>query len=327
MGELPRIWMVVVIGFVSIIFAIVWLITYDLLNSAIWQNNFVSSNNWVLPIGVLFFSLLVGLGQKYLNAPNVIKGSTVDSIKGGESVSYKRFPGTLLSSFMLLAFGRGRRPGGPLGFLVQEMTGWIEDKLKVPEGSRTGFMTAALASAFNGIIGTPLFTAVLATEVAGPKKDRLVFLGWNLLAGVIGYFIFTLSGLHSFLGAVPFPPLQTQDRIFIIYAIILGAIGALIVVFLSIAFKFFGKFMARFNEKSGYSCACRRCHHRRGRLLRTRCCFFRGNPDPLDRWHRRHVRYRHAPAVRRAKARSSWPWRSRAASWEARPFPSCSPAR
>ena len=110
-------------------------------------------------------------------------------------------------------------------------------------------MTAALASAYNGIIGSPLFTAVLATEVAGTKKNRLLFLGWNLLAGVIGYFIFILSGLHSFLGEVPFPPLQTQNIVFVVYAIILGAIGALLVVFLAIAFQFFGKLMKRFNEK------------------------------------------------------------------------------
>jgi H+/Cl- antiporter ClcA len=248
-GELPRVWMVVVIGVVSILFAIIWLSVYDFLNQVLWQNDFVASNRWVLPVGVVVFSLLVGLGQKYLNAPNVIKGSAIDAIKGGEEVSYKRFPGTLLSSFTSLLSGVAVGPEGPLGFLVQEITGWIESRFKFTKEGRTGFMTAALASAYNGIIGTPLFTAVLATEVAGTKKNRLLFLGWNLLAGVIGYFIFTLSGLHSFLGSVPFPPLQTQNIVFVVYAIILGAIGTLLVVFLAIAFQFFGKLMKRFNEK------------------------------------------------------------------------------
>jgi H+/Cl- antiporter ClcA len=110
-------------------------------------------------------------------------------------------------------------------------------------------MTASLASAYNGIIGTPLFTAVLATEVAGPQKNRLLFLGWNLLAGVIGYFIFTLSGLKPFLGEVPFPPLEAHNLVFLIHAVILGAVGALLVVFLAVAFQFFGKLMKRFDEK------------------------------------------------------------------------------
>jgi H+/Cl- antiporter ClcA len=248
-GELPRIWMVVFIGFVSIIFAIVWLDAYDLLDQVLWRNDFVASNRWVLPVGVLVFSLLVGLGQKYLNAPTVIHGSGVDAIKGGEAVSYKRFPGTLFSSFASLLSGVAVGPEGPLGYLVQEITGWFESRFNFSKESRTGFMTAALASAYNGIIGSPLFTAVLATEVAGAKKDRLLYLGWNLLAGVIGYFVFVASGGHSFLGAVPFPPLQTQNIVFVVYAIVLGAIGTLLVMFLAMAFQFFGKLMGRFKER------------------------------------------------------------------------------
>jgi H+/Cl- antiporter ClcA len=241
--------MVALIGVVSILFAIVWLYIYGFLDSALWKNDFVATNRWVLPVGVVVFSLLVGLAQKYLNAPTVINGSAIDSIKGGEGVSYKRFPGTLFSSFASLLSGVAVGPEGPLGYLVQEIAGWLGDRFKFAKESRTGFMTAALASAYNGIIGTPLFTAVLATEVAGTKKNRLLFLGWNLLAGVIGYFIFTLSGLHSFLGEVPFPPLQTQNIVFVVYAIILGAIGTLLVVFLAIAFQSFGKLMGKFNDK------------------------------------------------------------------------------
>ncbi len=240
--------MVGFIGLVSIMFAIVWLYVYGILNSALWGSNFVSDNRWVLPLGVLVFSLLVGLGQKYLNAPTVINGSASDAIKGGQAVSYKRFPGTLFSSFVSLLSGVAVGPEGPLGFLVVEITGWIQDKFKVSKESRTGFYTAALASAYNGIIGSPLFTAVLATEIAGPKK---VYVAHRLEPARRGHRLLYLHlvGMHSFLGEVPFPPLQTQDAVFIIYAILLGIIGALLVLFLAIAFQFFGTLMKRFNEK------------------------------------------------------------------------------
>jgi H+/Cl- antiporter ClcA len=122
-GELPRIWMVVIIGVISILFAIAWLYAYDFLDSNLWHNDFVASHRWVLPMGVLVFSLLVGLAQRYLNAPTVINGSAIDSIKGGEAVSYKRFPGTLLSSFTSLLSGVSVGPEGPIGFLVQEISG------------------------------------------------------------------------------------------------------------------------------------------------------------------------------------------------------------
>ncbi len=113
--------MVGFIGLVSIVFAIVWLYVYGVLNSALWGNSFVSDNRWVLPLGVLVFSLLVGLGQKYLNAPTVINGSASDAIKGGQAVSYKRFPGTLFSSSVSLLSGVAVGPEGPLGFLVVEV--------------------------------------------------------------------------------------------------------------------------------------------------------------------------------------------------------------
>jgi H+/Cl- antiporter ClcA len=248
MGDLPRFWKFAFIGLVSILFTIVWLGAYGYLDKILWQNDFVASNRWVLPVGVLVFSLLVGLGQKYLNAPTVINGSAVDSIKG-VAIGYKRFPGTLFSSFASLLSGVVVGPEGPLGFLVMEIAEWMGGKFKIAKESEAGFKIAALASAYNGIIGSPLFTAVLATEVFEAKKDRLLFIGWNLLAGVIGYFVFTTSGLTAFLGEIPFPALQTQDAVFVVYAIVLGVIGALLVVFLAIAFRIFGKLMGRFKER------------------------------------------------------------------------------
>lgn len=249
MGELPRIWMVILIGFVAILFTIVWLNAYLFLNDAIWKNSFVMNNHWTLPAGALLFSLLVGLSEKYLDAPNAIKGSLVDSIKGGEELSYRRFPGTLVSSFCSLLSGVSVGPEGPLGFLVQEIAGWIEDKLRIVKESRLGFKVAALASAYNGIVGTPLFTAVLATEIGVGKRDRLLYLGWNLLAGVIGYFVFVLLGFHSFLGEIPFPPIRSNEVVYIVYAIILGGVGTMLTLFVVSSFRLSGKLMARFSDR------------------------------------------------------------------------------
>ena len=79
----PKIWMVILFGFVAIAFTALWLAAYSWLNTAIWSNNFVTSNKWTIPVGVLFFSLLVGLAQKYLHAPTVIHREAMESMKGG----------------------------------------------------------------------------------------------------------------------------------------------------------------------------------------------------------------------------------------------------
>src|SRR5215471_9303206 len=136
----PKIRMVILLALVAIVFTALWLGVYKLLNNAIWNNSFVTSNAWVFPIGVLFFSLLVGLVQKYLRAPTVINGGAFESMKGGDhkQADYTTFPGALLSSFFSLLSGASVGPEGPLAFLVQDITAWICEKLKVAEETRFG---------------------------------------------------------------------------------------------------------------------------------------------------------------------------------------------
>jgi hypothetical protein len=139
-GVYPKIWMVILLAVVAIVFTALWLGAYKWLNNAIWKNSFVTSNAWTFPVGVLIFSLLVGLVQKYLRAPTVINGSAFESMKGGghEKTDYTTFPGALLSSFFSLLSGASVGPEGPLAFLVQDITAWISEKLKVAEESKVG---------------------------------------------------------------------------------------------------------------------------------------------------------------------------------------------
>jgi H+/Cl- antiporter ClcA len=244
--------MVILLALVAIIFTALWLGAYGWLNTAIWSNGFVTSHKWTIPVGVLFFSLLVGLVQKYLRAPTVINGGALASMKGGgeEKTDYTTFPGALLSSFFSLLSGASIGPEGALGALVQDITAWINEKLKVAEESKSGLSLAALASAYNGIIGSPLFTGVLATEFqVGGKELGIAFLAWNLLAGVIGYFFFTLLGLPVFAQAIPFTPISTLTLVYALYAILLGLVGALLTLLISVSFQVFGRVMGRFGER------------------------------------------------------------------------------
>ena len=248
----PKIWMVILLAFIAIIFTALWLGIYSLLNNAIWKNNFVTSNKWTIPVGVLFFSLLVGLVQKYLRAPTVIHGGAMEAMKGGghDKTDYTTFPGALLTSFFSLLSGASVGPEGALGALVQDITAWMGEKLKVAEESKLGLSLAALASAYNGIIGSPLFTGVLATEFQiGGKELGIAFLAWNLLAGVIGYFFFTLLGLPVFAQSITFTPISTLTLAYALYAILLGLVGALVTLLIAVSFQVFGRVMGRFGER------------------------------------------------------------------------------
>jgi H+/Cl- antiporter ClcA len=247
----PKIWQIIFIAIIAIVFTSVWLETYLYLNAVIWMNDYVQANPWTIIVGVLVFSLLVGLCGKYLQAPNVIHGRFTDSMKGeGQEGNYKTFPGTLLSSFFSLFSGASVGPEGPLAFLIMEISAWIREKLSISKDTALGFDVAALSSAYNGIIGSPLFAAVFATEMNIGKKDSLTFLAWNLIAGVIGFFIFSLLGLHSFAGFLIFPPIIEITLPYVIYAVALGILGALVAIFMGIVMNGMGIAMERaFKDK------------------------------------------------------------------------------
>jgi len=237
----PKIWQIILIAVIAIAFTAIWLKTYETLNAVIWMNEFVKANRWTIPAGVIFFSLLVGLCLKYLHAPDVIHGGFTDSMKGeGAHSDYKTFPGTLLSSFFSLFSGASVGPEGPIAFLIMEISAWVREKLKIINEASLGFDVAALASAYNGIIGSPLFTAVFATEFNVGNKNALKFLTWNMLAGVIGFLFFSLLGLQSFASLLAFPPIDSITPSYAAYAVILGILGGLIAVFMGLVMQGMG---------------------------------------------------------------------------------------
>lgn len=246
-GGTPKIWMVVFIGFVAISFAIIWLLVWQFLQEIIWSNEYVLNNHWLVPLLVIVLSLMVGLCVKYLKAPTALRGSLSESLQGGEQIDYRTFPGTLLTSFFSLLSGASIGPEGPLGVLVSEIATWFEVKLKLVKDTWFGYSAAALASAYNGLVGNPVFSAVFVTEVS-PNKN-LSFLIWNLLAGVIGFLVYMQLGLQSFMGAIQFPVIDQDNLIYIAYAIILGALGAFLAMFIVLWMKVFDKIMGRFREK------------------------------------------------------------------------------
>jgi len=251
-GTFSKIWMVILFGFVAIAFTAVWVGIYGWLDKAIWSNDFVISHTWTIPVGVVFFSLLVGLTQRYLRAPTVIHGGFTESMRGGghEKPDYLTFPGALLSSYCSLLSGASVGPEGPLAFLIQDIAAWLGEKLRVAEDATFGLSVAALASAYNGIVGSPVFTAVFATEFqVGGKELSSAFLAWNLLAGAIGYLFFTLLKLPVFAQYIPFTPISTLTLPYVLYAILLGLVGSVLAMFIGGCFQFFGKVMETFGNR------------------------------------------------------------------------------
>ena len=241
----PHLWQVFLVALAAIAFTAGWLYLYHVLNQAIWENSYVVDNRWVIVAGVFVFSLVVWVALRFLHSPSVIAGGGfVESIKGGgPPPDYRVFPGTLLSSFGSLLSGVSVGPEGPLAYLVSEIADWIKEKFKISEKSSQGFFVSALASAYNGLVGNPLFTALFATEFHVGGNLGLQFLVWNLVGGVVGYLFFTLLKLTTFAGFLPFAPLSGIKIEYIGIAILMGLAGVIIALAFQIVLQAWGKVM------------------------------------------------------------------------------------
>jgi H+/Cl- antiporter ClcA len=230
----PRARHVLAIALLAIGFTAVYMGAYGALNAAIWARNwdYVLGHRWLIPVGVLGFSLLVGLAQRYLRAPTALHGGFTETLKGeggeGPQGDYRTFPGALVTALGSLLSGASVGPEGTIAVLVQDLAAWTRARLRIPARAALGFDVAALASAFNGVIGNPLFTGVLATEFRVGGAEGLRHLTWNLLAGAVGFSVYALLGLQSFAQAVAFAPIEALEPVYLLYAVLLGLLGAVV---------------------------------------------------------------------------------------------------
>ena len=247
-GVKPNMGHVLLVALIVGAFAVVWLVTYQKLNALIWQSNFMTTYRWAIPVGAVFFSLLVGLTEKYLHAPNVIEGGVAESLKAEDVSSYKTFWGTLLSSFFSLFSGASVGPEGPLGFLAVEISQWLAAKLRLVKQGALLVSLSGMASAYNGIVGNPVFATLMVSEVSG-GKGGFALVASNLAAGAVGFLLFALLGVPAFAGYLNVGQPVGISPIWVVWAIALGLIGAVLAAYIGIAFRVFGRIMGIFKDR------------------------------------------------------------------------------
>jgi len=242
-------WQILLISTIVGLFAVAWLAVYFQLNSLIWENDFVAANRWTIPVGAIFFSLLVGLVGKYLHAPNLIEGGgAAEALAAGDTTGYKTFWGALLSSFLSLLSGASVGPEGPIGVLAVDVSEWLALRLKLAREAFLPAGMAGLSSAYNGIVGNPVFAALFATETSGGKGgiSRLVA---DLAAGAVGFLLFTLLKVPPFAGFLAVPAIGAIEPLWIVWAIVLGALGAALAAYVAVALQIAGRAMGGFKDR------------------------------------------------------------------------------
>jgi H+/Cl- antiporter ClcA len=131
-NKMSRVWIIFFIALVAIFFTIPYLAFWTSLTDLVWENEFVLNNHWSVPVLVVVISIFVGLCVKYLKAETALRGSISESVESGaDEMEYKKFPGSLISSYLSLISGASIGPEVALGALVREITSWFQLKLKL----------------------------------------------------------------------------------------------------------------------------------------------------------------------------------------------------
>jgi H+/Cl- antiporter ClcA len=244
----PHLGHVLVVALMVGLFAAVWLVAYEKINDVIWGNSFVAGHRWMIPVGVLLFSLLVGLVGKYLHAYTMVQGGVDECLKAGEVTTYKNFWGTLLSSFFSLFSGASVGPEGALGYLAVQVSQWLAYRLKFTREGTIGIALAGMSAAYNGVVGNPVFATLLATEVSG-GKGGFALLGSNLLGGAIGFLVFALLGIPAFAGFLNIGQPVSFAPGWVLWAVGLGLLGALLALYMAVVVRGAARLMGRFDGR------------------------------------------------------------------------------
>jgi H+/Cl- antiporter ClcA len=222
---------VVVMGVLGAVAVLAWLIVFELGNRLLWENQVITANPWLFPAICLPFSLLVGILVKRFHAPTTLDESMLDTFGGDVSkIDWRGLPVNVVMAWASLFSGAVLGPEGAIGGIASKLAALYADKVRIPVEHRQQLVFSTLASGYNGLLASPLFTGVLATELVKDEKAKAHNLPANLLGGSIGFLIFFAvgnTGLEDYLELAAGPPLVPLD---IVLASAFGIVGVVMAV-------------------------------------------------------------------------------------------------
>ncbi|MBD2681317.1 MULTISPECIES: chloride channel protein [Nostoc] len=182
--------------------------------------------------------LLVGLTVRYLGAPGGLNVA-IDEIHREGRIDYRQTLGMVVASWLSLVFGSSAGPEAPLLDINGGIGSWVADKLKLAKDETRILTFCGISAALGAFFGSPLGSALLALEL--PHRLGLEY--YEALIPVIvsaigGFAVFRLATGLTIGGFYEFPAYDKLHPDHLIYAVLLGVIGAGLAVLFILIFRF-----------------------------------------------------------------------------------------
>lgn len=237
---------VIVVALASGFFAFIWFFVYSVLDSIVWDNEYINSYWWLPPLIIMSLSLAVGLAVRNLRAPTSMDGSLLDEMTGDPTnIKWRLLPATVLQSLVSLLAGAVVGPEGALGRFAGMIAEWYSERVHVPVALRGRLIFAAASSAYNGLVANPLFTAVLGADVARNSTAIWSALPSNLLGGAIGFAIFYLLGSQGIANLLDLEPAPAITAVDMIWAVPWALVGMIMAIFGALSMQVAGAAFGR----------------------------------------------------------------------------------
>lgn len=246
---------VVIVALIGAVAVLVWLIVFEAVSKLLWENEFVLANPWMFPVICLPFSLLVGLLVKYRHAPTTLDESLLDSLAGDVTkIDWRTLPINIVMAWASLFSGAVLGPEGGIGGIASKIAILYGEKVGIPVEHRSRLVFSTLASAYNGLVANPLFTAVLGTELVRDSEARSRNLAANLIGGAFGYIVFFAVGSTGLQDYLNLPPTRAYAAVDIVLVVVFGLIGLVLALISGAMFRvaaaLFGRLEGREVERA-----------------------------------------------------------------------------
>jgi H+/Cl- antiporter ClcA len=246
---------VVVVAVIGAVSVLAWLTVYTWVTRLLWDNDFVTANPWMFPVICLPFSLLVGLLVKYRNAPTNLGESMLDSLAGDVSkIDWRSLPLNAVMAWVSLFSGAVLGPEGGIGGIASKIAALYGEKVAIPAEHRSRLVFSTVASAYNGLVASPLFTGVLGSELIKDPEAKARNLPATLVGGSIGYLIFFAAGTSGLDNYLHLSPSQAFEPIDVVLVVLFGLLGLALALLAGGLFRasatVFGRFEGREVERA-----------------------------------------------------------------------------
>lgn len=241
---------VVVVAVIGAVSVFLWLEVYERVNRLIWDNDFVTANPWMFPVICLPLSLLVGLLVKYRNAPNNLEGSMLDTFVGDVShLDWRGLPLNIVAALVSLWSGAVLGPEGGIGGISSKIAALYSERVRIPVEHRSQLVFSTVASAYNGLIASPLFTGVLGAELIKDPEARARTLPANLIGGSIGFLIFITLGANGLQDYLHLPAPSSYTAMDLVLVVVFAALGLVLALIAGVLFRAAAAVMGRFAHR------------------------------------------------------------------------------